>query len=318
MRLILRRLVVAADASKNNYLNNCRLTLSSPRAQQQQTTRRSLSSSSSGSSSKSEWWSSSNNDNAVNVIQGPNLLTTSTPRPSPSLLFLPGLRSLPLWTRNSSTEPTQVAFSDPGLTALVEYLEGHAEEMKDEYLDKNSSDTSIESDYADADGHDKLHEGVWKWHSYMTKGQVCHNFSPFATYFPRTKEILDNLREQDPLLLFEDLPFGFSFLSTLEGNGSIAPHSSPMNLRLRIHLPLIVPSQDSKECGIQVGTQVQPWTPGKCMILDDSYPHHVWNQTQDKRVLLLLDIWHPDISKPEREEIRTMFQQAKEQGLWKV
>ena len=36
-------------------------------------------------------------------------------------------------------------------------------------------------------------------------------------------------------------PFSFCFFSTLHAGAEIAAHSGPCNLRLRCHLPLIVP-----------------------------------------------------------------------------
>jgi aspartate beta-hydroxylase len=53
------------------------------------------------------------------------------------------------------------------------------------------------------------------------------------------------------------------------------------------------------------------------LVLDDSYDHEVWNTTSDKRVVLLVDIWHPDITLAEKEAVVGMFQKAKEDGLWK-
>jgi hypothetical protein len=52
------------------------------------------------------------------IIQGPSLLTnTNVYRPSPSVFFLPGLRSLPFWTAppTDSGDPTkvQIAYGDP-------------------------------------------------------------------------------------------------------------------------------------------------------------------------------------------------------------
>jgi hypothetical protein len=43
----------------------------------------------------------------------------------------------------------------------------------------------------------------------------------------------------------------------------------------------------------------------------------VWNTTSDKRVVLLVDIWHPDITLAEKEAVVGMFQKAKDDGLWK-
>lgn len=34
---------------------------------------------------------------------------------------------------------------------------------------------------------------------------------------------------------------------------------------------------------------------GKCLVFDDCYEHEVWNKTDGERVLLLFDLWHPDL-----------------------
>lgn len=98
-----------------------------------------------------------------------------------------------------------------------------------------------------------------EWFSYLNKGNVQGNF---AFQFPETANILHELRKEH--LLFEGTPFGFSFFSKLHGQSSIQAHTSPMNLRLRIHLPLIVPDaleneSGDPECGIRVGTMTRPW-----------------------------------------------------------
>jgi hypothetical protein len=48
----------------------------------------------------------------ANVVQGPSLLLTSLHRPEPTLMMLPGLRSLPFWTNSTG----QVAYQDPQMT----------------------------------------------------------------------------------------------------------------------------------------------------------------------------------------------------------
>ena len=123
-------------------------------------------------------------------------------------------------------------------------------------------------------------------------------------------------------------PFGFCFFSTLHGNSSIKAHSGPMNLRLRMHLPLVVPkstlasnssSTPNKnthrpELGIRVADQVREWHEGSSIVLDDSYVHEVWNDSSESRVLLLLDLWHPDVRIEEREKITNMFDYARGKG----
>jgi aspartate beta-hydroxylase len=201
------------------------------------------------------------------------------------------------------------------VTQVVQHLESHVDTIRDEYL---KVAPTLKSDYEDTDMKG-LHQGEWEWYSYLNKGSVQGNF---ALQFPNTSKVLQQLR--DDHLMFEGTPFGFSFFSTLHGNASIQAHTAPMNLRLRIHLPLIVPSEsenysdeDAIPCGMRVGPIVRPWIQDKALVFDDAYDHEVWNRTNQKRVLLLVDIWHPDIMLAEKQEIVQIFQNAKQQGLWK-
>ena len=269
---------------------------------------------------------------SCDVIQGPSLLRTPVSRPHPSLLFLPGLRSLPFWTSSDG----RIAYNDPTVTKVVEYFQQPTiiETIRNEYLDVASK---LDSDYLEDNGHSsQLHKGRWDWHSYMNKGSIQGHF---CQHFPKTTEILQNgLRETTtitsendldlyPQLLFEGTPFGFCFFSTLHGKSKISSHTAPMNLRLRLHIPLIVPKTTDDEqqdqdpdrpvCGIRVGPFVREWMEGKVMVLDDSYDHEVWNDTNDNRVILLVDIWHPDIPPVEKKAIVDLFQKAKQDGLWK-
>ena len=254
-------------------------------------------------------------DDVADIVKGPSLLRTSVAtRPRPSMLHLPGLRTLPFWTQQKSAEDeTVVAYGDPAVTKAVSLLEANWEQIWEEY--KKFAPT-LPSDYQTDTEHHTLHQGAWDWHSYMSKG-VVDDSKVFAKKFPVTAGILEKLRETNQL--FEGTPFGYSFFSTLHGKSNIQPHTGPMNLRLRIHLPLSVPTgavvsdeniTGRPGCGIRVGAVTRKWHTGKCLVLDDSYEHQVWNDTEDTRVVLLLDIWHPDVSPPERREIASMFDTA--------
>lgn len=252
---------------------------------------------------------------STDVIQGPSLLRTSLDRPNPSLIHLPGLRSLPFWTQSDGNSTNRVAYQDPQVTYCVEHLQSHWETLRDEY---RRVSPQLKSDYEQATEHMKLHDGLWDWHSYMLKGKIQGHF---CAHFPETANVLQVLRDKG--LLFEGTPFGYTFYSTLHSKSKIAPHTSPMNFRLRIHLPLIVPTatttsssnddEDSLLCGIRVGPLVRPWVEGQALVLDDAYRHCVWNETETARVVLLVDIWHPDVNEMERKEIVEMFTAAAEQ-----
>lgn len=272
----------------------------------------------SSSSSSSSFPGDKNSTNVTptaNIIQGPSLLTsTGKHRPSPTLFQLPGLRSLPFWTSNNSDSGLKVAYNEPILTSIVSYLESNVEIIKSEYIDAIQSQ-NIPSDYDVKDEHmeGSLHTGKWDWHSYILKGVK----SPiFPLVCPKTTSIINNIASEKHL--FSSTPFSFVFFSTLNENSSIKPHYGPMNLRLRVHLPLITPSvdndDDSSSCMIRVGNQAREFKEGKAIVLDDSYEHEVWNTTSMKRVTLAVDIWHPDVDLAERYRIQDMFRYAKEQG----
>ena len=47
------------------------------------------------------------------------------------------------------------------------------------------------------------------------------------------------------------------------------------------------------------------------MIFDDSFEHEAWNRGTGTRVVLLFDIWRPDITHDEREQIKALIEAAK-------
>lgn len=283
--------------------------------------------------------SSGDNDKdngASDIIQGPSLLvqTGNLNRPSPSLFYLPGLRSLPFWTapNNPSQSSNKIAFNDSKVSQVVSLLEKNYETILEEnqsaVMGFNSTTTSqskrtyLEPDYdvnkKKNDEHSgSLHDGKWDWHSYILNGEMQPKF---AEACPKTSSILNELLEKD--LLFFHNPFAFSFFSTLHPKSKIQAHTGPMNLRLRIHLPLITPTNnksnssagDIDKIGIRCGTQKREWIPGKALVLDDSFNHEVWNDTDEPRVLLLVDMWHPDITREEKTRISKMFDYAKNKG----
>jgi len=91
--------------------------------------------------------------------------------------------------------------------------------------------------------------------------------------------------------------------SLLRPGTRIPPHSGTHNTRLVCHLPLIVPPG----CGFRVGNEVREWEVGKLIIFDDSIEHEAWNDSAGDRVVLIFDIWRPELSEQERREITALF-----------
>ncbi len=83
-----------------------------------------------------------------------------------------------------------------------------------------------------------------------------------------------------------------AFFSVLEPGAHIPRHTGPTKAILTAHLGLHVPG-DGKACRMRVDAQDVRWQDGKAIVFDDMYPHEVWNDTDEPRVILLLHVKRP-------------------------
>ena len=49
----------------------------------------------------------------------------------------------------------------------------------------------------------------------------------------------------------------------------------------------------SEQVGIKVGGQVAHWPEGKSLVFDDTFEHEAWNDTDETRVVLFVDVIRP-------------------------
>ncbi|TLY99528.1 MAG: aspartyl/asparaginyl beta-hydroxylase domain-containing protein, partial [Gammaproteobacteria bacterium] len=94
------------------------------------------------------------------------------------------------------------------------------------------------------------------------------------------------------------------FFSILDARTRIPAHTGVTNARLTVHLPLIVPPG----CGFRVGSETREWIPGKAWVFDDTIEHEAWNEANAPRAILIFDIWHPDLSEDERNQVRATIE----------
>ena len=92
--------------------------------------------------------------------------------------------------------------------------------------------------------------------------------------------------------------------SLLKPGTHIKPHHGMLNTRLICHIPLIIPP----DCGLRVGSETRSWTPGELLIFDDSFEHEAWNRSDRNRIVLIFEIWRPEISLDERSELTALFE----------
>lgn len=120
-----------------------------------------------------------------------------------------------------------------------------------------------------------------------------------AAQCPKTMAAIERLplprvRGRDPMALF----------SVLKPGVRIPPHCGYLNTRLICHLPLIVPPG----CHFRVGNEQRQWRKGEAWVFDDSIEHEAWNSSHETRVILLVDVWRPELSGEERELVAALLE----------
>ncbi|XP_013176271.1 PREDICTED: aspartyl/asparaginyl beta-hydroxylase isoform X4 [Papilio xuthus] len=79
----------------------------------------------------------------------------------------------------------------------------------------------------------------------------------------------------------------------------VRPHVGPTNCRLRMHLGL----SNTKNTYIRVDRETRQWHLGKVLLFDDSFEHEVWHNGTGARLVLIVDVWHPDLTALERRQL---------------
>ena len=94
--------------------------------------------------------------------------------------------------------------------------------------------------------------------------------------------------------------------SLLRPGTRIGPSHGIMNNRLICHLPLIIPD----ECALRVGNQTRAWREGEVLLFDDSVEHEAWNLSEESRVVMIFDVWRPELSEKERILVKALLDAA--------
>jgi len=120
-----------------------------------------------------------------------------------------------------------------------------------------------------------------------------------AARCPKTMNVLaevplGHVKSRSPSVLF----------SLLRPGSRIPPHTGEVNTRLICHLALIVPPG----CTFRVGNETRPWVEGKAWVFDDTIEHEAWNPSDQTRVILLFEIWRPELTEDERRLVTAMFE----------
>jgi aspartyl/asparaginyl beta-hydroxylase (cupin superfamily) len=145
------------------------------------------------------------------------------------------------------------------------------------------------------DFHGLTDNPAWSTLYLWEKGAaVAQAVEDFPRTFAAVKDLdMPHIGARAPSILF----------SRLQAGARIPAHHGVMNARLICHLPLIVPP----DCGFRVGGETRAWREGALLIFDDTVEHEAWNDSESDRIILIFDVWRPELSADERRAVTAMF-----------
>ncbi len=98
---------------------------------------------------------------------------------------------------------------------------------------------------------------------------------------PRTAEVLSRVPRLES-----------AFFSILAPGKHVPRHRGVTKGMVRCHLGLKIP-KEAERCTMEVGGVTCVWAEGEALFFDDTYPHEVWNDTDEERAVLLFDFERP-------------------------
>jgi aspartyl/asparaginyl beta-hydroxylase (cupin superfamily) len=221
---------------------------------------------------------------SIGLLTGRKQLYTQAPR----AFYFPELPQIQFYPRESF----------PWLDAVEAATDDICAELQGVLARNRGLEPYIQSsgDVPLGDSHNLLNSLDWSaFFLYKDGERIEEN----AAQCPKTLAALEHVpfprvKGRDPMVLF----------SVLKPGVRIAPHHGFLNTRLVCHLPLVVPPG----CFLRVGNEQREFQKGKAWVFDDSIEHEAWNSSQEPRVVLIFDIWRPELSDQERKLVAALLE----------
>lgn len=211
----------------------------------------------------------------------------------PTSFYFPGLPQIEFYERSEFPWVTEIEAAIPDIRGELEAVV-REDQAFSPYIQHDPDRPPLTSDL--------LGDPSWSaFHLFEAGAPLPEN----AGRCPITMEALrcapmPFIRGRSPMALF----------SLLKPGAHIPPHTGLFNTRLICHIPLILPPN----CSLRVGNQIREWRPGEALFFDDSIEHEAWNRSSETRVVLIFEVWRPEISEDERQALTAMFEAITDYG----
>jgi aspartate beta-hydroxylase len=214
--------------------------------------------------------------------------TPADERQKPKFFFFPGLPAGPFHDPALHPWAATLAEAFPSIRAEALRVLSGGEVLPDFIADPGGTREFVSGSGADPS---------WKAFFFYRHGQ---RHDENHAKCPATSAVLDSLPlcrilDQAPEVLF----------SVLAPGSHINAHHGVSNVRLVMHLPLLVPP----DCALNLPDRgLHEWVEGRPVMFDDTYLHEAWNRSSQPRVVLLMDCWNPHLSQAERTAVKTLLE----------
>ncbi len=206
----------------------------------------------------------------------------------PTLLYFPRLPPIPFYDRDHFP--------------WLEKLEAATDMIREELAAAVREDHAKFKPYIQYPAHAPVNQWVELNHS--------PSWSTYFLWQDGERQADNCARCPQTAALLDELPMAHqagygptAMFSTLAPRTHIPPHTGSANVRLIVHLPLVLPP----DCRFRVGNETRDWRMNEAWVFDDTIEHEAWNNSDQVRHILIFDVWNPLLSAAERELVCEMM-----------
>jgi Aspartyl/Asparaginyl beta-hydroxylase len=76
---------------------------------------------------------------------------------------------------------------------------------------------------------------------------------------------------------------------------------------LTSHLAIDIPNSGQNKCRLSVGSTEKQWINGEVSLFDTSIMHEAVNESDQVRYILMMRVWHPDLTSLERQALQFTY-----------
>ncbi len=195
-------------------------------------------------------------------------------------------------------------YHDPNLCSWASFLRDSYQDIRGEALHSLSEKKSVESflklrpgakmeDYLRGYGRAPAWDALF-FYRHGKRYDINHKQNPITSKVLNGIQLCE-IEGESPEICF----------SIMRPGTEILAHYGVTNVRLVMHLPLVIPS----DCALNVdGGGLHAWREGELVLFDDTFRHEAWNRSSDTRIILLMDCWNPHLSVAEKLAVKCLLE----------